>query len=284
MTESVAIPNNTAKGLISDEKFPLSNRSLHLSVEVRENVLLAALLDKHSNCYIAIDTVSFEKNLNAADIKNNFLLSSKAADVSVVFTSNSALLIPAPFFKKELVSEYLKLQQLNKENETPCYDYIKSIDSYSAYTVNNNKLELFSNHYPSATLRHHSSIFIEYVLIENKHNDNNPVFITVFDNYMDVIVIKSGKLILYNRFSYSNEADFIYHLLWVYEQLGLDTEKTGCVFYGDMEKDSEKYNLAKKYIRNTALGEKNKQSDYSKPLTNLSPHKYRSLFTQYICV
>lgn len=284
MTATAHIPTNALdKGIVSDEKFPLVNRSLHLAIEVREHDLLACILDKHSNCYVAIEQIPFtgkDKDI----FHKNAILASKAASVSVVFTPNSSILVPAPFYKKESLPEYLKLQQLDKENEIPCYDLITSLDSYNLYTVNKDVLNLLRSHYPNASFRHHSSIFIEFVLIENKNSQDNKVFVSVFKSYMDVIVLKSGKLTLYNRFYYTTTADFMYYLLWVYEQMGTDTEKTSCTFYGDINTASETFTLASTYIKKITLGDKNKQSDYSHSLSKLPLHKYRSLFTQYLCV
>jgi len=272
-------------GRLSDEKFPLSDRKLHLSVEIREHELLACLLDKYANSYLALEAIALTTNENLTLLlKQNEILSSKTASVSIVFTANNSILVPAPFFKKESVNDYLKFQQLDKENEIACYDYIKNLDSYNLYTFSKDTLIQLQKQYPNAAFRHHSSIFIEFLLVENKHTEDDKIFVSVFGSYMDVVVIKAGKLTLYNRFYYTNSADFIYYLLWVYEQMKLDTEKAPCIFYGEIEKSSEEYSIATKYIKAILLGEKSKQSDYSAALSILPQHKYRSLFTQYLCV
>lgn len=273
------------KGMLTDEKFPLSGRSLHLSVEIRAKEVLCCLLDKHSNQYIALNTLGYDGKTSSLEglLKDN-ILSTEASGISVVFAQNSSILVPAPFFKKELLNDYLGLQQLDKVNETPCFDHITNLDSYNLYTVHNDLLTLVRKHYPGASFRHASSIFIEYILIENKHHKDSKTFVSVYDSFMDVIILKEGKLTLSNRFYYSNGNDFIYHLLWVYEQLGLDNEKVPCVFYGDIDTSSDTYAIAGKYIKQVSLGGKNEQSRYAPALALLPAHKYRSLFTQYLCV
>lgn len=274
-----------AKGMLTGEKFPLSGRSLHLAVEIREKELLCCLLDKHSNQYIALNTLNYDgKTSSLQELFKDTILTTEAAGISVVFAQNSSLLVPAPFFKKELVNDYLGFQQLDKVNETPCFDHITNLDSYNLYTVHHDLLTLVRKQYPNASFRHASSIFIEYVLIENKHHKNTKTFVTVYNTFMDVIILNEGKLLLSNRFYYSNSSDFIYHLLWVYEQLGLDNEKAPCIFYGDIEASSDTYASAGKYIKHVSLGGKNEQLKYAAALALLPAHKYRSLFTQYLCV
>jgi hypothetical protein len=269
---------------LTEEKFPIKNRSIHMSLELRENQLLAALLDKHTNTYMAWASYPInEKEANLNSILDDELVNQPALNTSIVFTANSALLVPALYFKKETVKDYLDTQQLNKADQTPCYDYVKNLDSYNLYTVDKS-LHLLSKKYPNAVFRHHSSIFLEYILIENKNAKEDKVHVSIFSNYIDVAVLQAGKLILSNRYYFENSSDFIYNLLWVYEQMALDAQKVACVFYGEIEKSSEIFKLSSRYIKNVTLGQRNEQSSYSIPLNSLSAHKYRSLFTQYLCI
>jgi hypothetical protein len=269
---------------LAEEKLSLKNRSIHLSLELRENALLTALLDKHTNQYIgwALFPLS-DKEFSFNKIAEDAFFSTSPASISIVFAQNSSLLVPALYFKKDSVKDYLQTQALDKTGETPCNDYIKNLDSYNLYTVNK-ALGIFQDKYPNAVFRHHTSIFLEYILIESKNRAVDSIHVCVFNNYMDVAVLQSGKLILSNRYYYQNSSDFIYNLLWVYEQMGLNAEKVACVFYGEIEKSSEIFKLSSTYIKSVKLGERNEQSTYAIPLNSLSPHKYRSLFTQYLCV
>jgi len=267
---------------LTDEKFPLSGRNIHLSVEVRETQLIAALLDKRSNKYVAWALFPISKDSSLDKILEDEILSVSASSVSVTFTQNNYILVPALYFKKEALKEYLSTQQLYKAEETPCYDYVKNLESYNLYTVGKN-LDVLQKKYPGASFRHHSSLFIEQLLIENKGTEGDNVFVCVFNNYFDVAVIQQGKLVLSNRFQYQNANDFMYNLLWVYEQLKLNAEKVACTFYGEIEKSSDIFTLSSRYIKKTTMGDKGMPS-CTAPLLSLSPHKYHSLFTQYLCV
>ena len=285
MPPSTTISNpDSVNELLTDEKLPLKNRSLHLSLELREEQLLASLLDKQNNQYIAWASFPVKGKESTLEKVLEEPIFNSSATVSIAFTLNSSLLVPALYFKKEAAIDYLKQQQLDKANETPSYDYIKNLDSYNLYTVNAKVLATLRDKFPSATVRHHASIFVEYLITENKNSQDDKVCVCVFNTYMDVVVLQGSKLILANRYYYENNSDFMYNLLWLYEQLKLNAEKTQCTFYGEIEKSSDIYSLSAKYIKKVKLGEKNEQASYSIPLNTLSPHKYRSLFTQFLCV
>lgn len=282
-TATIRTPGSASE-LITNEKFPIKGKSLHLSIEIRGEQLLACLLDKHTNQYIAwgLYPISAKENTLVSVLEQD--LFSSTSSVSIAFTANSSILVPSMYFKKDALADYLKQQQLDKEGEMPCFDFIKNLDSYNLYTVNAKVLAALRDKFPGANLRHHTSIFIEYVLTENKNAQADKVCVYVFDKHIDVVVLQAGKLILANRFYYENSSDFIYNLLWAFEQLQLNSEKTECVFYGEIEKTSDTFQLASKYIKKVALGTRNELATYSIPLNSLSAHKYRSLFTQYQCI
>jgi len=281
---SSILTSETGVEKLGEEKLSLKDKSIHLSIEFRENQLLTTILDKYSNQYLAWTNFPInDKELSLNAVIKDELFSFSPSSVSIVLTKNSSILVPSLYFKKEALNSYLITQALNKPEETPCYDYIKNLDSYNLYTVNKS-FYILRDKYPSAVLRHHISIFLEYILIENKNSQEDNVYVCIFPNYMDVAVLQLGKLTLSNRFYFENSNDFIYHLLWVYEQIGLNTEKTACTFYGEVEKNSDICKLSLKYIKKLKLGDRNEKATYSIPLNSLSPHKYRSLFTQYLCI
>lgn len=274
--------NETEK--LNSEKFPLKNRSLHLSAEIRENQVLACLLDKYINQYIAWASYLLSgKNSSLEKILEDEMMNTPAASISVTFTANSFVLVPALYFKKEEAHNYLHSQLLNKADEITCYDYIKNLDSYNIYTVNPN-LALFRSKYPNAIFRHHSSIFIENILTENKNSQDTQVYVYVFTAYIDVMVLHTGKLILANRYYYKTTGDFMYHLLWVYEQLQLNADKTPCIFYGEIHKESEIYLLAVRYIKKVKPGESATLPSFAPELNSLPVYTHYSLFAQYLCV
>lgn len=277
------------------DKISLANKNLHLSVEVRENRLLACLLDKDTNQYLAWssypkgmhpeshkDTNDFKRTIE--NILKEELLNCKCSSSSVVFTHNSAMLIPAAFFDPKSIRDYLKQQNLIKPGEIPCSDFIKNNDCYSVYAVDLSDYNLLKGKYPRAAFRHHSSIFVEYLLALHKDSNKNEVHVCVFSGYMDVVALQAGKLLLYNRYYIQTENDFTYFLLWVYEELKFKPEDSPCYFYGDIAEKSDMFQLASKYLKTVRQAEKTTRFTFSSQLESLPAHAYYSLFMQYLCI
>lgn len=66
-------------------------------------------------------------------------------------------------------------------------------------------------------------------------------------------MVKGNKLILFNSFEYSSPEDFIYYILFTFEQLQLNPDSVSVKLLGTISKDSAYFEIAYKYIRNCNL-------------------------------
>lgn len=277
--------------IFASDKNSLSGKNLHLSIEVREDSVLACLLEKDTNEYVAWGCLSRKSDRNVkrllVTILKEEIFNFRCSSSSIVWVHNSAMLVPSAFFSQELLRDYLTHQNLMKPGERPSSDFIKNNDCYSIYAADSNDYYVLKEKYPHAVFRHHSSIFVEYLLALHPPQagyNKNEVHVYVFPGYMDVVALQAGELILYNRYYIQTANDFTYFLLWVYEELKLKTEDTSCIFYGDITEKSDMYGLALKYIKNIRMAEKTTRFSFASKLEKLPAHSYYSLFMQYLCI
>ena len=273
---------------VAGDTFLLADKNLHLSMEIRENNVFACLLDKEINQYLAWasynrrDGKDMKRSLDS--ILKEEMLNYKCSSSSIVLTHNTAMLIPATFFTPVSVMEYLKQQNLIKLGETPCSDFIKNNDCYSVYAVDTVDYTVLKEKYPQAIFRHHSSVFVEYLMALHKGSKTNEVHVFVFPGYIDVVALQPDKLLLYNRYHYHTPNDFAYFLIWVYEELKLKPVDCPCFLYGEIMEKSEMFDLAWRYLKNVRIAEKTARFTFSNMLENIPPHRYYSLFMQYLCI
>ena len=70
---------------------------------------------------------------------------------------------------------------------------------------------------------------------------------------MEVTVISNRKLLLYNSFFFTTKEDFIYYLLFTFEQLELDTETTKLKLFGAIEEEDSIYKICFEYVKNISI-------------------------------
>ena len=93
-----------------------------------------------------------------------------------------------------------------------------------------------------------------------------------------------GALQFYNTFSFTTAEDLIYYVMFVMEQLSLNSEKIEIDLYGEVEEDSNIYDLLSQYIRNVKFGDRSELTKYTDILDVVPKHFYFNLFQQYMCV
>ena len=120
------------------------------------------------------------------------------------------------------------------------------------------------------------------ILAQSKNQTTKKVAVHVYATHFEVAVIEGKNLLFYNTFNYQTPEDFIYYLLFVYEQLQVNPETIEAIFLGEIEKNSEIYTLTQKYIRTVKFGERSDNADYSYQLQTLPKHFYFTLFSNYV--
>ncbi len=80
----------------------------------------------------------------------------------------------------------------------------------------------------------------------------------VFKDRFTCMVRKNNQLHLCNTYSYKTSEDFIYYILFCYEQLGLQTETDSLNLSGAIEKEDSLYTALFTYIRHITFNENTK--------------------------
>lgn len=69
----------------------------------------------------------------------------------------------------------------------------------------------------------------------------------------EIVVTKNQQLLLFNTFLYQTLEDFIYYLLFTFEQLQLNPEVVPLQFVGAISEENEFFKIAYRYIRNCSI-------------------------------
>ena len=143
--------------------------------------------------------------------------------------------------------------------------------------VNNFLLERFG----SFEYKHFSTVLITNLLSTYRYSEHPHIFIHVDRNRMYVVAISNNNLQLYNSFSFKTREDFLYHLLFAAEQLDMDPENFELVLSGDIDKNSELYDIAYTYVRKIGLIENRFKYEFDTSVSESLKRKHMTLIHQY---
>jgi hypothetical protein len=269
-----------------DEK---KTASYQLLLQIGVNDIQVAIHDKQQNKYIALEkyVVSNTDNFEAlTDLFDILLKESKLIDhvfqsVICLIVSNLSTLVPSALFEEDKKEMYLNFNSYLAEHEVIMTDEIKSLDAKNIFAIPASLKTKLNHKYSNVKYHHASSALIDTLTANNKNQTGKKIYIHIESTHFEILLIEGKNLIFYNSFNYHSTEDFIYYVLFVFEQLQLNPEKTETILLGEVEKSSALYTLTNKYIRNIKFAERTVDSDYSYQLQTLPKHFNFTIFNSY---
>ncbi len=258
----------------------------HLSIQLSLDGFSFCIYNKVHNAISVFANYEFEKTPatpfeHLEFIKQLYhqeeLLKLKYKTVNVTHFNNLVTQVPLPFFNKDNLSDYLQNTVKVLENDYITYDEVNNSEIINVYIPFVNINNFLIDTYGTFIFKHSSTVLIETLLNKYKNFDDDFCFVNVTNFNFEIVIIKNKKLALFNCFSFKTKEDFIYYILFTAEQLNLNPEEFNLVLLGDIEKESELYNVLYQYIRNI------KFYDFENPnqsIEGLSLHSHFTILNQ----
>ncbi|KIX22808.1 hypothetical protein SY27_03050 [Flavobacterium sp. 316] len=229
-----------------------------LSIQVSLSGLSFCVFDLITKKVITHNNIEFEKNkvieeqLWKVFIDNPILINSYD-EVIVLHDNNLNTFVPDALFDVNQIGSYLQYNVKVFETDLFNYDSIENYNINNVYVpyvnINNFLLDQFS----SFDYKNVNTILVKKILDLSIGNNDKQVFVHFQPDSFQIIVVKNQLLFLFNSFEYSTPEDFIYYLLFTYEQLQLSPETISTQLLGNIEKSSDYFKIAYKFIRHCDL-------------------------------
>lgn len=234
-----------------------------LSIQVSLNGLSFCVTDSVSHKIAYLDSVSFQEELHIVSVqeqldklfKKHELHAKEFYEVIVIHNNTLFNLVPKALFDANLLSDYLKFNTRVFATDTLAYDELENQDMINVYvpytSINNYIFDIFG----TFTFLHNGTVIIQS-LLDSYGSDKEPTcYVHVHKKQLDICVVKRKNLLLYNSFVYQTKEDFVYYLLFVLEQLGLDNNEVLVKLFGVIEEDYPSFELCRNFIRNIVVFE-----------------------------
>ena len=254
---------------------PANNNSkntthIDLSIQISLNGLSFCILQRENNTIQELKHFSFEKKLTPFEVldylkvlfQKEDALKQSFQSVLLIHNNELATLVPNSLFNEDSLADYLKFNTKILKSDFIAFDRIKSNDSVNVYVPYVNINNFIYDTFGTFTYKHFSTILIENVLALSQANKKQ-VYAHLGIGRFEILVVENNKLVLYNTFEFNSKEDFIYYILFTFEQLELDPEKHHLFLLGNIEKDNALFSIAYKYVRNVSLGKRTMQFQFT---------------------
>ena len=243
--------------LFNDTFSVLKTNTYHLNILLKPSGISYTIVDTVRRRCVAVKNFTFEDltdTLDYLDRINDFIqkdtfLTKNYKTIDFVFSTRKSTLIPQELFDKKQLKSYFTLVHRLGELEEIHFNKLNKVEAVNVFSIPSEITTLMVNQFPELRFYHQATTFIDNCIIKSE-STGYIIGVMAYKDYFDVAVCNNGKLFLYNNFDFQNEADFVYHINNIYQQLRISDAKTNLFLSGDIDKDSQKYRLLSKYIRN----------------------------------
>lgn len=252
-----------------------------LVVQVAGNSCAWSLYDHGSNRYIGIE--SHDVPLEKAAEKTGWLAIPARSSVVIIQNERSTL-VPDALFEESRKEAYFGLMMEKQEDEEVFHDNIKPLGIVNVYGVDNGIYRNIRRLIPAARICHVSTVLIGTTWMNYKNLiTGEKIFVSVNDGTFQLLVFEKGRLLYSNAFRFMADEDFLYYLIFVMEQLGLNPEETPLTLSGNIVKDSTLFALIYKYIRNVDFVTRADSLQYARVLDEIPGHWFWTLLNPVSC-
>ena len=180
--------------------------------------------------------------------KANKILTAKYHKAECIYTTEKTTWIPGDFFKKENVKDYLSFVSDINNTDKVEYAPITSAGIYTIFSIPEDLKELIKQQMPQAKILHQSNVMANLASTNINQEEKATVWVNANYAFFDVLVMKNGKPILYNTFKYSNEKEFAYFVMLIYQKLELKTEENQLLLSGRITENEPAYSILRELI------------------------------------
>lgn len=298
MISEVTVRYKLINSIKDSTRFETDNLAkYHLSFQVNFELFRICVIDSETNRCLLLEDYRLSNIYSTADLleqldmlfEDHVLIKAgfwKSITVGIKNTQFS--LIPESLFEKDYLKEYLSLNTMLDKEPDEEYHYFeqKNTAAVNVFATNERLTNWFNAMYPLKQIRvvHHTAPMIEGIMLQKEEVKNEQSVFVLVEQYFLTIVVKQGKkLIFCNSFTFNTSEDFVYFILFVFDQLGLNPEKCPVVVFGEITHDSESFSKLYKYIRQLSFGSKPDLVRFGYQFDEVFDHRYFDLYNMHLC-
>lgn len=201
--------------------------------------------------------------------------------VNLILDNKENTFIPEKFYSEELSIQYLQtLQFSSSSNKTDCIGN----DIYNIYPIDNDIIIALDSFRKDISIRHASTILTNTLINEfSERTTETRAFVNVKNNYYELCILDGKKIIFHNYFNFNTKEDFLYFLLFTFEQTKVDNETVPLYFMGFIENNSSIINLCSRYIRNIRFINRDNNLKFVNELDTIPYYYYYTLYNSVSC-
>jgi hypothetical protein len=274
-------------------KFSIDNlHHYHLLLQFGEKRFELSVVDSRNSTCLHVEDFSIKNEEEYLDaIKkvydgHHILMAGFWKSVKVSFKTDKFSLVPADYFDKDQLSQYLQLNSTygNSKESAYYYKFIKS-DAVNVFAANNELITWLESIYQKSQVQvfHQASGFIEGVLHNNDHNLGKNMFLSFDGKVLQLLITEDKKLIFYNQFRPADLKQLLRDVLLIMKAMKMDPRVHKVVIWGNVNAESSIFKGLYKYIKNVSLGTRPSFLKFNYQFDEIPDSRFFDLYSLNLC-
>lgn len=256
-----------------------------LTIQLSLDGLSFVVFDNTEQRFVALKHYHYStKDVNIQDVttelqeKESWKLE-EFKNINIIVDNNFNTLIPKELFREEMKESHLSLLNINNNaniltDEIPECEAVNVFSSIENLNFTNDKVKIY----------HSSTILIKKLIKEfSDRNAETRAFVNVKNNSYELIILNNDRLIFHNYFNFKTKEDFLYFILFTFDQLNIDNESIPLYFMGFIEEKSPIVELCARYVRNIRFFNRDNNFNYINELNSAPYYYYYTLYSFISC-
>lgn len=243
--------------LFVDSTFKKDNTSKYeLSIQICLDGFSFFILNSDQKCL----ALSQSKSLNSdsenisidalkESIRNCEFLNLNYNQVSIIWLTKKASLIPSELFSEALAANSFQLCHPLSKDESLSWDELEALNAYLVYALPSTLPDFIETQFPGAKILHQSFNFYQKALKQTLNTKHPKVYVQIYNHFFDAIIPDKDQKHFVNSYTYKDETDIVYFILNIYKQLKLNTEYSQLLLSGKINESGKNVELLKKHIK-----------------------------------
>ncbi len=211
------------------------------------------------------------------------LLSKEYQQVNVIYDTDRNTQIPQLFFDENRKEAVAKLSY-NFSNDELIYSDLIKMGYVNLFPIPKDLLDFISINFPTAKIQSKASVLIDCLMVDSTHSQQEKmVYLNVDTHSINILVFEKDSLLFYNSFTYKSPKDIVYFLLYVYDQLKLNSSITPLTLLGKIRKGDDLYQLLYAYIKEIRWKEKELSFQYGSLFEKNAKAEFYELINHSLC-
>lgn len=232
-----------------------------LSIQVSLNGLSFCVLDTLIPKLLAFENVTFKTPatpyalLEALKslLHQNAVVGKAFSEVTVIHKNPLFSVVPKPLFRESELPNYLKFNAKLMANDHIAHEEIPHQDIVNVYVPYTNVNNYIFDCFGAFEFKHSGTVLITTLLSQSRTATVPVCYVHLAESVMEMAIVSEKKLLLYNQFEYNTPEDFLYYLLFSFEQVHVDVEKVQLQLFGQVAKGDAIYEGCYRYVKNVSV-------------------------------